>query len=344
MSLAAGEDALKMRLGCSHRAAPAILPLVLLALWGFPWRACAATCTSQAEIPATDRDAIAATGMQLSTDIANQDTPSLQASLLPAESGAWEGIRAAAEQAGGFVKGGRIQLRNVYLLDATSLTAPEDTQFFCSDATGSLTVTITLRGLPPGRYAVVLADSIGAPQAGQIGFILGWTPQGWKLGGLSARQGAFDGHDGVWYWSRARDAAKSSQDWSAWYLYDTARFLLVPVDFLSSPNLQKLGQEQEQLQNSPRDAFPYSLADGTRTWKLDSVRLDMTLNQPDLGVTYESMGITDPAAARTEAVAVLSALLKAHPGLRQNFHGLWAYAMNNGRRTFAIELPMAQIP
>lgn len=311
---------------------------------GSPVQARAATCTSQAETSATDRDQIAAAGMQLSADIANQDMAALQAALLPSESAAWDGIRAAAEQAGGFVKGGRIQIRNVYLLDASSLTAPEDTQFFCSDSTGSLTVTINMRSLPPGRYAVVLADAAGAPQAGQLGFILGWTAQGWRLGGLFARPGDFDGHDGVWYWSRARDAAKSNLDWSAWYLYDLARHLLVPVDFLSSPNLQKLAQEQEQLTNSPRDAFPYSLSDGPRTWKLDSIHLDTSLNQPDLGITYESMGITDPAAAHTEAVAVLSALLKAHPGLRQNFHGLWAYAMNGGKRTYAIELPMAQIP
>lgn len=307
-------------------------------------RARAATCTSQAETSAADRDQIAAAGMQLSADIANQDMAALQAALLPSESAAWDGIRAAAEQAGGFVKGGRIQIRNVYLLDASSLAAPEDTQFFCSDSTGSLTVTINMRSLPPGRYAVVLADAAGAPQAGQLGFILGWTAQGWRLGGLFARPGAFDGRDGVWYWSRARDAAKGNLDWSSWYLYDIARFLLVPVDFLSSPNLQKLAQEQEQLTNSPRDAFPYSLGDGPRTWKLDSIHLDTSLNQPDLGITYESMGITDPAAAHTEAVAVLSALLKAHPGLRQNFHGLWAYAMNGGKRTYAIELPMTQIP
>jgi hypothetical protein len=333
-----------MRLGCKLCPAPAILSLILFALSGWTAQARAATCTSQAEMPAPDRDQIAAAGTQLSADIANQDLASLQAALLPAESSSWEGIRGAAEQAGGLVKGGRIQIRNVYLLDATMLTAPEDTQFFCSDSTGSLTVTITMRSLPPGRYAVVLADALGAPKAGQLGFILASTPQGWRLGGLFARPGAFDGHDGVWYWSRARDAAKSNLDWSAWYLYDVARILLVPIDFLSSPNLQKLTEEQEQLQNSPREAFPYSLSDGPRTWKVDSVHLDTSLNQPDLGVTYESMGITDPAAARTEAVAVLSALLKAHPGIRQNFHGLWAYAMNGDKRTFAIELPMAQIP
>jgi hypothetical protein len=68
------------------------------------------------------------------------------------------------------------------------------------------------------------------------------------------------------------------------------------------------------------------------------------LHQPDLAVAYESTGVTDPAAVRTEATAVLSALLKAQPGLRQSFHGLWAVAMQDGKRTPEIELPMNQIP
>lgn len=297
-------------------------------------------------MPATDRDQIAAAGMEFSARIVSQNVSSLQAELMPAVAADWEGIRAAAERATALVKGGQIQIRNVYLLDAASLTAPADTQFFCSDSTGAITVTLTMRALPPGRYAVVLADAVGAPLAGQLGFILGWdkASNGWKLGGLSAREGAFGGHDGVWYWSRAREVSRSDLNWSAWYCYDLARYLLVPVDFLSSPNLEKLAHEQELLKNSPRDAFPFTLTDGPRTWKIDSVRLDTTLSAPDLGVTYESMGVTDPAAARTEAVAVLSALLKEHPGLKENFHGLWAYAMNDGKRTFAIELPMAQIP
>jgi len=36
--------------------------------------------------------------------------------------------------------------------------------------------------------------------------------------------------------------------------------------------------------------------------------------------------------------------LKAQPSIRANFHGLWAYAMTNGKRTPVIELPMTQIP
>jgi hypothetical protein len=74
------------------------------------------------------------------------------------------------------------------------------------------------------------------------------------------------------------------------------------------------------------------------------VRIDTTLRQSDLSVTYESLGITDPAAARTEATAVLSAMLKAHPELKDNFHGMWAVASKDGKLTPVMELPMAQIP
>jgi hypothetical protein len=120
--------------------------------------------------------------------------------------------------------------------------------------------------------------------------------------------------------------------------------LQVPVDFISSTNLEKLADEQTQIKGSPQNAFPDTLHDGDRVWKIDAVRLDASLRKPDLGVTYESTGVTDPAAVRTEAVAVMSALLKSQPGLRENFHGLWAYAVKDGKRTPVMELPMGQIP
>jgi hypothetical protein len=322
--------------------------LAAMALLVVPMASRAATCTTQAELLQQDRNALATTGGRLTEAVIQQDFAALQAALLPSEAADWEGIRGAVEQAAPLVKGGQVQLRSLYLLDATALTAPADTQFFCSTASGSLTVTITMRALPPGRYAVALADAAGAPLGGQIGFILAWDKSasavGWRLAGVSVRQGTFDSHDGVWYWARARDLAKSGQPWSAWYCYETARSMLVPVDFLSSPNLEKLAVEQAQIKGSPEMAFPYSLADGPRTWKIEAVRLDTTLHQADLGVSYESTGVTDPAALRTEAVAVLSALLKAQPGLRESFHGLWAYAVTAGKRTPVMELPMAQIP
>jgi len=323
-------------------AAPAVLFLLL----GAPAAVRATSCTTQAELSPQDRDALTAAGGRLALAVVDQDFTALQAALLPAVAPQWQEIRSVVESAAPLVKGGQIQFRNLYLLDATSLTAPADTQFFCSNSTGSLTVTLTMRALPPGRYAVVLADAAGAQMGGQLGFILAWDgpASGWKLGGLTVRPGILDGHDGVWWWTRARELARADQPFSAFYAYEAARSLLVPVDFLSSPNLEKLATEQAAIKNSPQDAFPWTIQDGPRTWKIVAMHLDVTLGQGDLGVAYESTGVTDPAAQRTEAVAVLSALVKAQPGLKQNFHGLWAYAMKDGKPTPVIELPMAQIP
>jgi hypothetical protein len=305
----------------------------------------AASCTTQAELGLLDRDALSAIAGRLTAAVAAQDLTTLQAQLLPQEASAWDGIRGTVEQAAPLIKGGQFQLRNVYLLDASNQTAVADTQFFCSNASGSLTVTLSMSSLPPGRYAIILADAVGAPLAGQMGLILAWDPTAtaWKLAGITVRPGTFDGHDGVWFWARGRQMAKDDP-WSAWYSYDAARYLLLPVDFLSSPNLDKLHQEQTQIMPSPQSAFPLSLPDGDRTWKIDAVGLDPALHEDDLGVVYQSTGVTDPAALRTEATAVLSAFLKAQPGLRANFHGMWAYAEKDGKRNPVLELPMKQIP
>jgi hypothetical protein len=305
----------------------------------------AVSCTMQAELSPADRDRIATAGTRIATAIAGQDLTGLKAALLPAETSAWDSISATVTQGQALLQGGQITIRDAFLLDASTQQAAADTQFFCSNANGSLTVTVMMRDLPPGRYAVVLADVVGSPMAGQLGLILAWdqASSSWMLGGLTLRPGALEGHDGVWYWSRARTLA-ADDPWSAWYMYDTAHFLLLPIDFMSSPNLEKLQQEQTQITTDPRKALPLSIPDGDRTWKIVSVSLDASLRQPDLAVAYQSTGVTDPAALRTEATAVLSAFLKTQPGIRTNFHGLWAYAVNGDRRTPVMELPMKQIP
>ncbi len=316
----------------------------VFALMAAPAVSFATSCTTQSEMTSQDRDALASAGQRFAVALVQQDLGTLQAALLPAVAAQWEGIRGAIEQGAPLVKGGQVQMRSLYLLDASSQTAPADAQFFCTNSTASMTVTISMRQLPPGKYALVLADAAGAPLAGQMGLILGWDANAWKLGGVFMRAGMLGGHDGVWYWQQARQLATSNASWAAYYSYEAARYLLIPVDFLSSPNLEKLDQEQSQLTGSPAQAFPYTVTVGDRTWKIDGMRFDPALREADLGVTYESAGVTDLAAQRTEAIAVLGALLKAQPGLRQSFHGMWAYASVGGSITPVMELPMGQIP
>ena len=311
-----------------------------------PLAARGAACTTQAELQPQDRSALATEAQRLGMAILQQDYTTLQAQLLPAISSEWDGIHNEVDLGGPLVKGGQLEIQSMYLLDASAQTAVADTQFFCSNSTGSLTVTVNMHALPPGKYAVILLGAPGAQLGGQIGLVVVWDPTsatpGWKLGGVSIRQGSIDGHDGVWFWSHARALASSGQSWSAWYTYEMARYLLLPVDFISSPNLEKLNHEQAEIKGAPGE-FPISIPDEARTWKIDGIRADASLREADLAVTYDSLGIADAAAARTEATAVLSALLKAHPDLKQSFHGLWAYASKDGKTTPVIELPMGQV-
>lgn len=320
-----------------------LIPVLFLAV---PVIASAATCTTQSELQPQDRSALAATGERLGMAILQQDYTTLRSAVFPAVASDWDGMHNEVDIGSALVKGGQLQIDSIYLLDASAQTAVADDQFFCSNSSGSLTVTVNMRALPPGKYAVMLMDAVGAQLGGHIGLVLvsdttGATPA-WKLGGISIRQGSVEGHDGVWYWTRARALASENQPWAAWYAYDMARYLLLPVDFISSPNMEKLNHEQTEIKGGPGE-FPLSIADGARTWKIDGIRVDTSLHEADLGVTYDSLGIADPAAQRTEATAVLGALLRTHPELRQSFHGLWAYASKDGKTTPLIELPMGQI-
>jgi hypothetical protein len=313
--------------------------------------ALAVNCTTESVLKQTDRDALLATANGIVSNITGQNYDRLQTTLLPTVSSAWDGIRSVAQAALPLTKGGSIYWSDGYLLDATDLKAPTDTQFFCTTADSQITITVSLHDLPPGRFALLIGDYEGTPLRGQLALILGTDPTAgnqWKLGGLFVREGAFDGHDGVWYWSHARALAEKKQTWSAWFTYDAARWLLVPVDFLSSPNLEKLNKEQLDLGTNPANSLPFTVngtgPDAGKNWQITALRLDPSLHTDDLALVYIGSGLTEPTAQRAEAIAVMSAFLRLHPELRDNFHGLWAYAEHDGRRTYAIELAMADIP
>ncbi len=327
------------------RPAPLAMLLIAAAFYPIAARAETAKCTAQAEMSAADRSALGESAARILNAVQGQDYTTLKGVLLTSEAGDWNSIKSEAGRASGLLVGGQVKLRNLYLVDNSAAKATSDMQAFCSSSTGNLTVTITLPGLPPGIYAVILADAVGGKFAGQVGLILAVENGMWKLGGISAHEGLLDGHDGVWYWSHARTLAKDQDYFAAAFTYDLANYLLLPVNYIASPNLQKLNQEQAQTLAAvtPPLKYPYTLSDGPRSWQVSAIRIDASLHHADIAIYYESLGTTDPASARTEAVAVMTALLKVQPALRDNFHGFWAYASNNGKPGFAIELPMSEL-
>jgi len=177
------------------------------------------------------------------------------------------------------------------------------------------------------------------------------TPGRWMLAGFYPRPMTADGHDGLWYWTQARQMAKEKQPWNAWLYYQAAEKLLQPADFVMSTHLDKLRTEAA-------GAAPPALSDGVSMdaplvvkgaqgteYHFTALGLDDSLAQSshDIVVHLHVEPLADPVAARKRNADAASALLAAYPELRKPFHGVWVYAEAPGQNPFATELPMSEI-
>ena len=154
---------------------------------------------------------------------------------------------------------------------------------------------------------------------------------------------------GLWYWVSARKYAQTKMDWNAWFYYRLATDLLDPLDFLSSPNLEKLQHEADQIRPTdlPGKAAMtfYAQSELIRVTAIDT---STELGGLDLDVHYapdatQAVQLRDPISARRQVTAAMSALLKMHPEMQGAFHGIWVHADQGTGTLFALELPMDQI-
>ncbi len=309
----------------------------------------AVSCTPQSQIGLPERTELATATLRLAGYAVAGDTASLRSSTLPSVAAQFEGIASTVEAVAPALKGAAGSLENLYLLHAEDLKAgDEEAQFFCSVPGSPLLVTLSIPQLPPGTYALAIVHANGVAKPEQMGMILAKSAGGWQLAGFFARPLTIAGHDGVWYWSRARELAKAQQRWSAYFYYQSAQFLLTPVDFLASPNLAKLQRETagvrpEGLPGSDGGST-LTVASGEQSFPITDLHTDGALGGLDLVIRYNAnAGNVDPVFARSQAVLLMQTMLKQHPELRANFHGLWVYADSPGHQPFAVELPMDQI-
>ena len=333
----ASQIQLRRLLGLAVSCTAAVVPHVALA----------ATCLTQAQIPTAQRDALASQAKAFVMLAQQGDMVSLRARLLPAIASDYDAIAASMTTLRPMVQSAAVTVEEVFSLDAsTDQPGAAQTQFFC----GSPTVVLTFNGIPPGSYALVILHATGVPKPQQLSIILASASANqWQLAGFYARPMIEADHDGLWYWTSARKYAQSHANLAAWLYYRVAENLLNPVDFLSSPNLQKLEQETQQARP------PMLSANSTMMLKADGV----TFNVTNLGTTTEFGGLdldvhyspdpgqTDqlrmPVGARQQVTVLMTELIKQHPELRQAFHGIWAHADQGQSSLFSLELPMEQI-
>jgi len=283
----------------------------------------------------------------LAHEIQSGNVAAVKANTIASVAAQFGSIANTIQSVSSAIQGDALIVESIYSLRATDLKSPQDTEFFCSIPGSQLLIDITIPQLPPGDYAFAIVHATGGKQPQQISMILQNDPAGssqWKLAGVFVRPLTSAGHDGVWYWTQARVYANKKQQWNAYFYYQTAAYLLRPVDFLSSPNLEKLQREMNGARpDGLPGAEPMKLESNGQVVEVTDIHTDGSLGGLDLVVNYKTADVSDPVATRTRNLEVMKALLKQQPELREAFHGLWVYANAENQKPFAIELPMSQI-
>ncbi len=331
-----------------HRYLPCTMLLFLtLGVLMLPLTAKASSCKTQSQMTAAERDALASAAREMVGEVQSGDVQALRQSAIPAVAEDFAGIASSVGTLKPLVQQAAITVDSLYLLDASTdaqNTARAD--FYC----GSPVVVFNLTNLPSGTYALAILHATGVPQPQQISLILSETAEHrWMLGGFFSRPMIEAGHNGIWYWVSARDYAQKRMIWDAWFYYRVAAYCLAPVDFLSSPNLEKLKLEADHVrpENLP-DTKPLMLSAPDSVFQVTSIDTTVIFGPLDLEVHYipdtnQAAQLRDPPSARKQVTELMMALLNSHPELRGAFHGIWVQADRDSTSMFSLELPMDQI-
>jgi len=312
-----------------------------------PFAAKAASCKTQSQMSAVERDALSNAARGIVGQVQSGNVQALRQNTTPAVAADFAGIASSVDALKPLLQQAAITVDSLYALDSsTDVAGAARTDFYC----GTQVVVLNFTDLPPGTYALAILRATGVPKPQQISLILSETAEHrWMLGGFFSKPLVEAGHDGLWYWVSARDYAQRSMNWDAWFYYRVAAYTLQPVEFLSSPNLEKLQQEADRVHpdNLPT-AKPLKLSANGSVFQVTTIDTTALFGPLDLEIHYvpdsaQTAELRNPPSARKQVTEVMMALLALHPELHTAFHGIWVQADQGSTSIFSLELPMDQI-
>jgi len=323
--------------------------LLLLALAGTQLllSAKAASCKTQSQMTAAERDEMSSAAHTVISEVQSGDVQALRTNTIPAIAADFGAIVGSVDSLKPFVQGAAITVDSLYLLDASAESAGVPRiDFYC----GTPLVVLNFTDLSPGIYATVILHATGVSHPQQISLMLSETVEHrWLLAGLFNKPLVEAGHEGLWYWVSARKYAEKKMNWNAWFYYRTAAYLLDPVEFLSSPNLEKLQHEEGLVRPTAfPGAKPMMLEANGSVFQVTAIDTTAALGTLDIEVHYapdaaQASELHNPPTARKQVTEVMTALMAVHPELQEAFHGIWVYADEGSASLFSLELPMEQI-
>ena len=313
------------------------------------------TCTTQSAMSAPDRAGLADAARGFAEKVQADDNAGIRSAATADLTKNAAALEYVIGNTSTKLTGAAPVIDQIYLLDASDLKqnpdgSTRDAQFFCSLNKTTAEVQFAIPSLTPGRYGFAIVTFSGA-KPWRLSFLMRQESSQWLLAGFYPSAMTAAGHDGLWYWTQARQMTKNKQTWVAWLYYQEAQRLLSPADFVMTTHLDKLRTEAAGAAPSvlsegiSADApLVVKAVDGTE-YRFTALGVDDSLGQSsvDVAARFKADPISDPVAARKRNDAAAAALVAAYPEMRGSFHGVWSYAESAGQPPFATEEPMDAI-
>ncbi len=335
-----------------RRTATVLCTLAVCAGASLPRRLSAQGCTTQSRMTAQQRNDIGSAAMTLASAVLAGDAARVRSNTVTQFAGDFNQTAYLVQTTASRIAGDQLAVTQAYLLDASTRPAGDGSQaeFACALAGSPSETDFAIPGLPTGKFAFVMVEARGA-RPWLLAFLLEQEGGAWKMAGFYPHERTAAGHDGLWYWTTARADAKADKPWLAWVLYGEADQLLRPAGFVTSANLDKLRSEErtsapEPLSNGLSAQTPLSVVGSNGA----SFRVTSLAAQADEGGRILNLVMHIEAqpgllgeAASARNVAAASALLSAHPELRQGFDNIWVLADAPGASPVVVQRPMSEI-
>jgi hypothetical protein len=300
-------------------------------------------CFSGSEIDGATAKAVTAAAQQYFNLSAQGDVAGLKSNAVPEVAANFKGIEQAVVANKAIFVQGQLSGTRIFVLDASnSKTTWQRAEFYCGIYNSPDRVGFAIPNLPPGRYAMTIAKVTGKEPITLTMILQDAANNSWKLAGYYARLNSLGGHDGQWFLDKAREYKAKGQLHNAWYYYLTAWDLMAPVDFMSTPQLDKVSDETQAARPAdvPSTSTPLELAAAGNSYKVTDMAVVTVGGELGLRVQYDSPEAANPALASKVNAGVMKSLVAKYPELRDAFDVLLARATDGQGHEYATLTPM----
>ncbi|MGB8887148.1 MAG: hypothetical protein WCC87_10525 [Candidatus Korobacteraceae bacterium] len=303
------------------------------------------TCSSGTDLNPAIKSALETAAKQYFDMSKSGDVASLKANAIPAITGDFGSIEQAVVTNKPYFAEGQATITGTYLLDASDAkTTLARAEFFCGIYNSADRLAFYIPNLPPGKYAIVI-QKVNGKDPITLTLILQNMAGAWKLAGYYPRLDSAAGHDADWYLSKAREFKAKGQSHDAWFYYLTAWDLSAPVNFMSTPQLDKIADEMQSVRPAdlPSDSAPLSLSANGKVFKVTELAAVPVDNNLDLRVRYVNPDAGDSAVAFKDNMAVIKAIVAKYPEVRDAFNAVIARAVDSSGHEYGSLLLVKDI-